>query len=50
MPVLHWGGQSLIDMTGEEANALLEAINPSLLVHSVPEDAMVTADWRLNRV
>jgi len=45
-----WGGQSLVGMTGEEAKVVIEAINPSLEVHTVPEGSMVTADWRLNRV
>jgi heat shock protein HslJ len=48
--VPNWGGQSLVGMTGEEAKAEIEAINPSLEVHTVPEGSMVTADWRLNRV
>jgi hypothetical protein len=48
--VPNWGGRSLVGMTGEEAKAEIEAINPSLDVHTVPEGSMVTADWRLNRV
>lgn len=37
-------------MTGEEAKSVIETINPSLDVHTVPEGSMVTADYRLNRV
>ena len=47
-PVSSWGGQSLVGMTGEEAKAVIEAINPSLEV-IVPEGP-VSADLRLNRV
>ena len=50
VPVPNWGGQSLIGMTGEEANAVVEDINPSLLVQIIPEGSMMTADYRLDRV
>jgi len=50
VPVPNWGGQSLIGMAGEEAKAVIEAINPSLQVQVIPEGSMVTADYRLDRV
>lgn len=49
-PVPNWGGQSLVGMTGEEAKAAIQAINPSLKVYIVPEGAVVTTDWRMDRV
>mmetsp|Transcript_11905 Transcript_11905/g.18279 ORF Transcript_11905/g.18279 Transcript_11905/m.18279 type:complete len:262 (-) Transcript_11905:523-1308(-) len=49
-PVSSWGGQSLVGMTGEEAKAVIEDINPSLQVQTIPEGSMMTMDHRLDRV
>ena len=40
----------LSGMNGEEAKAILEKDHPSLSVHLVPEDSMVTMDYREDRV
>jgi heat shock protein HslJ len=45
-----WGGQSLVGMTGEEAKAVIEAINPSLDVVIMPPETAGDAAFRLNRV
>ncbi|KAK1739441.1 hypothetical protein QTG54_009984 [Skeletonema marinoi] len=37
-------------MTGDEAKAVIEDINPSLQVQIIPEGWMATADHRLDRV
>eukprot|EP00985_Skeletonema_marinoi_P030458 scaffold32165_cov147-Skeletonema_marinoi.AAC.4 len=50
VPVPSWGGQSLVGMTGEEANAVIEDINPSLQVQIIPAGWSTTADYRLDRV
>ena len=50
VPVPSWGGQSLAGMTGEEAKAVIEDINPSLQVQTIPEGSMMTMDHRLDRV
>ena len=49
-PIALGGGKSLIGMNGEEAKAAIEAIDPLLSVHIVPEGSMVTMDLRDDRV
>ena len=49
-PIALGGGKSLIGMNGEEAKAAIEAIDPLLSVHIVPEGSMVTSDFRDDRV
>ena len=43
-----WG--NLVGTPGSEAKEAIEAFNPELTVHEVPEDAMVTMDFREDRV
>eukprot|EP00984_Skeletonema_dohrnii_P006819 scaffold2425_cov76-Skeletonema_dohrnii-CCMP3373.AAC.35 len=50
VPVPSWEGNSLVGMTGDEAKAVIEDINPSLQVQIIPEGWMATADYRLDRV
>ena len=48
-----WPGKNLVGMTGDEARAAVLAGNPGLSrgnVHVVPHDAMVTMDYREDRV
>jgi heat shock protein HslJ len=48
--VPNWGGQSLVGMTGEEAKAIIEAINPSLDVGILRPGFATDFAFRLNRV
>eukprot|EP00984_Skeletonema_dohrnii_P002404 scaffold832_cov75-Skeletonema_dohrnii-CCMP3373.AAC.14 len=50
VPVPSWGGQSLVGMTGDEAKAVIEDINPSLQVQIIPAGWSTTADYRLDSV
>ena len=50
VPVPSWEGHSLVGMTGDEAKAVIEDINPSLQVQIIPAGWMATADYRLDRV
>jgi hypothetical protein len=52
IPIVEGGGKSLIGMTGEEAKAAIEAINPSLHVILCPKQnyQCVTRDLRDDRV
>ena len=50
IPIGLGGGKSLVGLTGEEAKAAIEAIDPSLEVVIVPKGWMVSADFREDRV
>jgi len=43
-----WG--NLVGMTGEEAKQIILQAEPSLLVQVMPEDSMMTMDYRTDRV
>lgn len=50
IPIVEGGGKSLIGMKGEEAKAVIMAIDPSFHVQIVPEGSMVSRDLREDRV
>jgi len=45
-----WPEKSLVGMTGEDAKKEIKDVDPSLEVHVLPEDSMVTMDYRTDRV
>jgi hypothetical protein len=45
-----WPDKSLVGMTGEEAEKEINDVDPSLDVHVLPEDSMVTMDYVETRV
>lgn len=45
-----WPEKSLVGMTGEDAKKEIKGVDPSLEVHVLPEDSMVTMDYRTDRV
>ena len=45
-----WPDTDLTGMTGEEAKQEINSVDPSLEVHILPEDSMVTMDYREDRV
>jgi hypothetical protein len=45
-----WPEKSLVGMTGEAAKNEIKDVDPSLEVHVLPEDSMVTMDYREDRV
>lgn len=45
-----WPKKSLIGMTGEDAKEEIKNVDPSLEVQVLPEDSMVTMDYRTDRV
>mmetsp|Transcript_16203 Transcript_16203/g.26596 ORF Transcript_16203/g.26596 Transcript_16203/m.26596 type:complete len:169 (-) Transcript_16203:178-684(-) len=49
-PDSKWPDKSLIGMTGEEAEQEIHNVDPSLEVQIIPEDSMVTMDYREDRV
>ena len=50
IPIGLGGGKSLIGLTGEEAKAAIEAIDPSLEVDIVPKGSPIPYDLREDRV
>ena len=45
-----WPEKDLVGMTGEDAKAAVLAGNSGLTVHILPQDSMVTMDYREDRV
>ncbi len=45
-----WPDKTLKGMDGEEAQREIKSVDPSLETHVLPEDAIVTEDYRLDRV
>ena len=45
-----WPNKSLINQTGEQAKNEISAVDASLMIEILPQDAMVTEDYRLDRV
>jgi len=45
-----WPAKDLIGMTGDEAKAEVLAVDATLNVEVLPHDAIVTEDYRLDRV
>mmetsp|Transcript_18160 Transcript_18160/g.30809 ORF Transcript_18160/g.30809 Transcript_18160/m.30809 type:complete len:108 (-) Transcript_18160:100-423(-) len=45
-----WPDKILKGMSGEEAQKEIKNVDPSLETHVLPEDAIVTEDYRLDRV
>lgn len=45
-----WPEKSLVGMTGEDAKKEIKGVDPSLEVHVLSEDSMVTMDYRTDRV
>ena len=51
IPVPSWGGESLIGMSGEDAQRVILSINPSLQVQIIPPTTFaLSADHRMDRV
>ena len=51
IPVPNWGGESLIGMSGEDAQRVILGINPSLQVQIIPPTTFaLSADHRMDRV
>lgn len=49
-PSTTWPDKVLKGMDGEEAQREIKSVDPSLETHVLPEDAIVTEDYRLDRV
>ena len=45
-----WPEKDLVGMTGEEAKKEINEVDPSLEVHILPDDSMMTMDYREDRV
>lgn len=45
-----WPDKILKGMDGEEAQREIKSVDPSLETHVLPEDAIVTEDYRMDRV